>query len=812
MKTTEKEASTSTSTSTRRGGGRSGRGDSRGRGGGRGGGSKSASARGRGVGIDQRRSAGRGTNNHGRHPRQPANQKQTHQGGGRGRGYGRPRSSSYSDKRGDYFKAKKSGPYEHLFCSERHAFALSRVFYPRNNDQFLLPNQQHAEENSNRHRIVASDEQLEQWWESVKIVRCHVPFSEVDSSEESERCPICLDDEMICPFISPCSHKFCLPCVLGYLNSVAKDLNDESDRIHKTKQNVRGNSGVVVGSTDIKTRASVTSVRARCPMCSSGSAMVLNAGEAMITYKDLRPVIFVPTVAISANSTAGDGKSGTKGEGRHNQQDNSPQRGGTRMKFVKLHRVKSCPSPYLPLPKHFVRGANTSVSTEQQRLPDLPDGDDDAEECIYSRQYFVGMKEYENVLQRDLNDLKNYRENTVHCQMDPREDWNVSMAIEAVQAAQRRWLGGGSDDGGFQGMELEAKLAAVDSNRIELTLPRESDASDDERTKAQSTSQKNTALLQPGSFYLHQNSSQEEAGEFLYYQSADGQPCFLSGIDVALLLHEFSLHQPTESTAAAEETQDGDYNRDQPSTSTNQNQPSNKPRDTLPLPDELTATILDQEQLTVTTSLIKRKPFLSHIPLTSSVSFVEIDWYSGGGDGGKKSMLSHRTMTQFRGELQRRKAERLRATKLEQKADKIARAKSEKEELRRRRELLGSYVDEGARQTIDPDDEFFQRPAASFDESEEGAPPSATFQFNEVCATGGVWPELSSSPGSTALALQSTGMAPSSPPPTWGRNSSIAAKVVKNHFPSLAESSAPVQKPQSKEACREKGDGPWGSR
>ncbi|KAL7541419.1 hypothetical protein ACHAXR_010914 [Thalassiosira sp. AJA248-18] len=849
---------------------------------------RSAAAKGRGGG------GGRGTNNnHGRHPRQPpaksSNKQQQAKQNQAGRGGGRPRSSSYNDKS---TAPKKSGPYAHLFCSERHAFALSRVFYPRN-DQFLLPSHQ----DSNIHRI-ASDEQFEQWWESVKIVRCHVPFNEsadANSSKESnrlsflERCPICLDEDMVSPFIAPCGHAFCLPCALGYLNSVAKDLNDESDRIHKNKQNVvKGNAGLV-GCATLTTRATVTSVRSRCPMCSSGSSMVLNAGDAMITYKDLRPVVFVPTLAIIA-APVGEAKSG---KGKKSGNLNNSNQLGTRMKFVKLHRVKSCSAPYLPLHGNRVRGATTtasSASTSEQCLPDLPDGDDDSGECIYTRQYFVGLKEYDNVLQRDLDDLTNYRENTVHCQLDSREDWNVSMAIEAVQAAQRRWAGSSGDDRGFRGMESEAKSAAIerigaDQMWLSETSVQNESACTNKDTKPQAKNQKNVSLLQPGSFFVQQrsesNSSQGGADELLYYQSSDGQPCFLSGINVACLMHEFALHQqhteeqhvasepPDDSKCAvANDAQDEDAESEKASPPSQQPlKAPNKPRNTLPLPDELTGTVVEIEQLAVTNSLIKRKPFLSNLPLTSSVSFVEIDWYSGG-DGGNKPMLSHSTLSNFRGELNRRKSDRLRVAKREQKADKFARAKSEKDEQRRRRELLGTaYFDGGSRQTIDPDDEFFRAPTASFDGSEEEVQwnQSPTFQFNEVCATGGVWPELASSSNhghevaatsqmqtspavvasssppqsstnwgsrnrspatkqvigkdrvAAAFPMQSSpaAFAPSSPPQsstTWGsrnRRSPAAEKVVDN-FPSLAESSHPMHVLQSNKGA--KSNRPWSSR
>lgn len=792
-------------------------------------------ARGGGRGRGDQRSAGGRGGNHDRHSRQPAKSpNKEHQGnhnqGGKGRG-GRSRPSSYNDKSVEKCTIKKSGPYAHLFCSERHAFALSRVFYPRNDDQFLLPSQNKTGENTNNHRI-ASDHQFEQWWEAVKFVRCHVPLNETADTNNSsflERCPICLDEELVSPFIAPCGHAFCLPCVLGYLNSVTNDLNAESERIHKTKQHFNKKGSGVVGSCDLTARASVTSIRARCPMCSSGSATELNVGDAMITYKDLRPVMFVPVMAITAASAGEAKKVGGKGKKIEHRKSNSSQP-GTQMKFVKLHRTKQCPAPYLPISGHCVRGSSPESweSTPEQGLPDLPDGDNDKEECVYSRQYFVGLEEYDNVLQRYLDDLVNYRENTIHCQMDPREDWNVSMAVESIQAAQRRWMGSIGDDGGFRRIELDAKLADVLSKQGDQKLLVDTRADIDKEGKPHAKGPKNSALLQPGSFHLHNidsafSHSQGEADEFLYYISSDGQPCYLSGINVACLIEEFSLYETKDDDAI--ETQGDNPNQEDASLLPQQQQnhgTPNKPRCKLPLPDEISGTVVEIEHLTVTKSLIKRKPFLSHMPLTSPVSFVEIDFYSSG-NGGNKPMLSHGTLSKFRGELQRRKSDRLRTAKLEQKADKVARSKSEKEEHRRRRELLGQhYLDGGSRQTIDPEDEFFLAPGASFDEALQEDVQwnrSATYQFNEVCATGGTWPGLSSSLGSGLQEIATTSISPAQPPPaamahsspphtstsgTWGsRNHSAALKpppkeVAKNSFPSLAESSLSMHTLRSK--------------
>ncbi|KAL7469357.1 hypothetical protein ACHAXS_009614 [Conticribra weissflogii] len=788
---------------------------------------KPSIGRGRGTGCS-------GNANHSRHPRQPSNsaakskldslnQKESFDQrlgnkGGAGK-KGRPRSSS--DDRQEYYATKKliEGPYSHLFCSERHGFALSRVLFQNQDWRHILlqtsPLQmkQHREKSTRAGSLptcnldikkITSD-QLEQWWEAVKIVRCQVSFyenMEATSNNQSfaERCPICLDDEMVCPFIAPCGHSFCLPCVLGYLHAVAKDLNAENDRIKKNKQT---SSSGVVGSSPVgmaTNRASVTNVRARCPLCSSGSSLVLNAGESLITYKDLRPVVFVPVVAVNAKKI--DESRCSKVWRNANNENNSREIAAenakieTRMKFVKLHRVRGCPAPYLPLCGNRIRGgvlfSNDVTNSPELCLPDLPDGDDDVEECIYARQYFTGTKEYERVLQYDLDELMNYREKNIHCRLDPREDWNVSMAIEAILAAQRRWNGNYADDG-FRVMELAAKTeqarglfdfvletcskenrteaAQIDSNNAKEgnAIGDENIASLEESKQCNESREvstrhhgrqklKNSALLNPGSTYLHHshivNQSSEgiqesitelmhkPVDEFLFYQSSDGQLCFLSGIDVALLINEFSLYNCDEGSEdiRAEIVTGIDEKSVSPIVARGTTSTNNRNR--LPLPDELTGSVIAIEHVGVTPSLIKRKPFLSHVPMNSTVSFVEIDWYSGGDDG-KKPMLSQRTLSKFREELQRRKSVRIQAAKVERKADMAAKAKSLKDERRLREDLLGSgFVEGGGRQIIDPNDEFFQIQSNSANLANE-----PTYKFNQVCAEGGFWPELASAAG-----------------------------------------------------------------
>eukprot|EP00804_Cyclotella_cryptica_P030836 CCRYP_018376-RA/>CCRYP_018376-RA protein AED:0.02 eAED:0.02 QI:946/1/1/1/1/1/2/586/533 len=511
---------------------------------------------------------------------------------------------------------------------------------------------------------------------------------------------------MTCPHIAPCGHSFCLPCVLGYLNAVAKQIHAEAARTHKSKQtgHNNSNSNAVVGSDACGNRnaVTVTTVCARCPMCSSGSSVELNAGDAMITYRDLRPLLFVPVATIRP---AGGGK----------QQHSSHV--GTIMKFVKLHRVQTCAAPYLPLLGHCVRGvvqgdaaSSTSASPSQYHhyFPNLPDGDDDADECMYSRQYFVGSNEYDGLLQRNFDELLNYRDTSIHCQMDPREKWNVSMAIEAIQASMRRWTGNDGDDGGFRALELAAR---VHSTREVTVLDSPIKYADDANQEVDIVNNTNSALIPPGTAYLSR-----ELDECFFYQACDGQLAFLSGINVACLLEEFSLHRNEHST-------------DQ----------SNGSRRAHPLPDAVEGTVVGTESFVVTPSLVKKKQFLSHLPVGSSVVFVEIDWYSGGNNK-SQPMLTKATLSKFRSEIQRRKLDRQRAFQIEEKADKLAQMKVDKEDRIRREKAFGSaYVDGIPRQTIDPDDEFFKVRLASMDDSinfhGDQHTTSLAFKFNEVCAT-----------------------------------------------------------------------------
>lgn len=164
-------------------------------------------------------------------------------------------------------------------------------------------------------------------------------------------------------------------------------------------------------------------------------------------------------------------------------------------------------------------------------------------------------------------------------------------------------------------------------------------------------------------------------------------------------------------------------------------------------------------------------------------------------------MLTKTTLNKFHDEIQRRKSDRQRASKLEKENDRTARIKLEKEERMRRIKAFGAaHVDGIPQQTIDPDDDFFKAPSPSMEEEL----PTGAFRFNQVCAEGGAFPELASnSLGARVSTGPTSSQSPSSP--SWGGSSNRhlhqSHATSKSHieaFPSL------IQTTQAKTTCTQK--------
>ena len=192
-----------------------------------------------------------------------------------------------------------------------------------------------------------------------------------------------------------------------------------------------------------------------------------------------------------------------------------------------------------------------------------------------------------------------------------------------------------------------------------------------------------------------------------FYQASDGQLCFLSGFNVKLLNEEYTSKGK-------------------------------------PLPDEVFGSVIEIENCHLTEDELKRKRFLSHLPLYTNVRFVEIDI---------NRILSRETKVKFKSEFTKRTDRRRKKRQSEKRA-------------------LKSMQKVKINPTIDPDDEFFHVGSLesqssllsqeNFDESfpthsaissvhtanssisRQNTMQKSTFKYNNVCATGGVWPELSS--------------------------------------------------------------------
>lgn len=144
-------------------------------------------------------------------------------------------------------------------------------------------------------------------------------------------------------------------------------------------------------------------------------------------------------------------------------------------------------------------------------------------------------------------------------------------------------------------------------------------------------------------------------------------------------------------------------------------------------------------------------------------------------------MLTKATLNKFREDIQRRKSDRQRAAKIEIKNDKAARIKSEKEEIRRRKEAFGSASLDGAsRQKIDPEDDFFKTPALPSEEETNQQNRASAFSYNQVCAEMGAFPELQPRGSTSPVPRKSVDVSSPSLVPAWG---SASRKCLDKNLP-----------------------------
>jgi hypothetical protein len=292
-----------------------------------------------------------------------------------------------------------------------------------------------------------------------------------------------------------------------------------------------------------------------------------------------------------------------------------------------------------------------------------------------------------------------------------------------------------------------------------------------------------TRAIPTGSMYT-------DGDEGVFYQTNDGQLCFLSGFNMNCLRAEFSAVLPEESallTAASPLEQ----------------------RKLSPLPDILEGKIVEIERVQLTPEMRQRLRVLSHLPLYSDVTFVEIML---------GNMLSQETKKVFKKDFAKRKQVRMNRLNAEKREDDRTR-RNEEERINDLKARM---------HRIDPSDEFFQ-PSNYVEETIDitgddfaplvsitgtvhehsgrsqplnGPRPDPAISFSAITRTGGAFPALGSSARNEsdfpALGLGGSQPSKSTPKPSWGRPAASSKPLEQGDMPSVSRVPEPGGKRKSK--------------
>lgn len=666
-------------------------------------------------------------------------------------------------------RRKASSAMFYLHASADHAFCLTRRGPLRQQQQQQL------------YSFNGPDASVS--WESVRTVKY------LSTAQKQENCPVCLDS-FTCVRITKCGHCFCLPCILRHVHSCCTTGNGEP----------------------------------KCPCCSIP-----------LHLQDLRPVELLSVIAPALQQ---------------------------HVRLTKLHRSKACPAPFLPRADQPRRSSPTAAPTSPS--------DADAAFCKFN---YVDPTAYQQHLTSNLRELLEQQHdqaaggNRNVAAQDPAEAVSYSMAVETVQRELQAALEESSREfdlaerfaspsAGMYQPHPPQLLAATYTTAAMVQQQQQSSSSADETgsdlalesvdsvpvipeaTSWESSSPTATRYRgdSVGSEYSHQSSTAAAAvdprrargdsiasydadssprsigsprrkdrdvaapvasmyldtDESVFYQAQDGQLCFLSGFNMNCLRTEFSATLPEDETALLS------------------NLSVQERRKMSPLPDTIEGKIVEIERTQLTPEIRQRLRFLSHLPLYSDITLVEI---------GLGSLLSAETKKVFKKDFHKRKQARLNKLGAEKRQDERVRCKEEA----RINELKSRM------KRIDPSDEFFQPYAhveapldftgddfvpLVLDSGEtvparylasHAAPAHPTVSFSAITRTGGAFPALGlargesefPSLGSTSNAPPSTTRVPKAQP-SWGRPVSTSKPVDDGDTPRLAPAPTVGGKKKSK--------------
>jgi hypothetical protein len=444
----------------------------------------------------------------------------------------------------------------------------------------------------------------------------------------------------------------------------------------------------------------------------------------------------------------------------------------TQMKFIKLHRVKGCSSPFLPT-------AITPRRSSPHAAPCTTDAD-----APYSKFNYVDPALYQSHLQYNLEELKHQTGD-----YDIEEVCRV-MAVDRVQRELQAAMAEANEElslmerfqnpaAGVYQEHPPQLLAQQDNDDIgDAIHPQQETVGGDtlHRYRGESIGSERSLhssgrggddysitsadIIEPGSPSRMKNTRRKQAvvkasmfldeEETAFYQAEDGSLCFLSGFNMNCLRNEFSPTLPDESHCAT----------------TNRHK-------VMPLPDTVEGKVIEVERVNLTLDLRSRLRFLGHLPVYSDITFVEI---------GLDNLLSQETKKLYKKEFLKRKQTRQNLLNAERKDE----TRIRKLEEDRINDLKARF------QSIDPEDRFFHvvpepepLPLSGDDfgpslSTSPGHHPSSlpgdpSFSFSQITREGGAFPSLGSSHTdfpSLGTDFPSLGSSPSRPQTSWGPSKS----------------------------------------
>lgn len=523
---------------------------------------------------------------------------------------------------------------------------------------------------SANHRFVIRRQDLvskEVTWRGPDAVVAWSNVLYVCETTDENVCSICLDD-YVAPIVTKCGHSFCLVCTLQHLQ--------------------------VYGEK---------STFPKCPVCSL--PLVLD---------DTRPLEVLAATPFHAQGVSSS----------HNRNsNNSPQQ----RTFVKLHRHKSCPCPYLPQSNQPQRRCEFAAPTV---------GEADAPYCRFN---YVDYVSYKRLLERYQTKIQDYY-------LHPESDRERVCVLLALQYLVERLSTIQSDAASEEEIirEWQEPRVGLYQSIPDCALVRRSmNGQEGEGTICNDGNRQpaHPRQLHGGSMYL------DNEHEYILYQDISGQLCFLSGFNLNCLRTEYSLSETTRP----------------------------------PLPDEIHGTVIECVSVHLTPDIRQRRRFLSHLPLYIDIQFVELNI---------NHHLSAPTKQMYQSEFQKRKAQRQKKQQLERKLDrkKLREEQHRIEQLKARHVQIDpndAFFHVSVPQSVQSGDDFGPAlPGSNSPTTQRGqrVPPhdaEPTMTFSRICLAGEAFPSLEAdntemnfpSLGSTL----SRGHAPP-PPRPWGQSAKTQSK------------------------------------